>query len=677
MSNASSAEQPMHATGTSAAVAERNARSPGTAVRRIALIGNPNTGKTSLFNRLCGMRARTANFPGSTVDARRGTCARASKPTEIIDLPGVYALDLDLPESMLCRDCLDGRLAECRPDAVLVVLDATNLRRSLQLAASVIARQKPMVVALNMVDLAARRGLTISTERLAEALGCPVRSVCARTGEGVDELVATLESATPGRRDLPLPRRGDPPSIATTAAWADEVVRQSVGGDHALGTAEDTFTDRLDQAFTHPVLGVLVFVLVMTALFATIFWLADLPMSLIEGVFAWMASAVEASLPAGPVAELLANGVVAGVGAVVVFLPQICLLFFLLTLLEDTGYLARAAFVMDRLLCRFGLPGQAFVPLLSSHACAIPGIMSTRLIPDRHERLATILVAPFMSCSARIPVYVLMLGLLFADRPILAGVAFVGCYALGAAAAMFTALLFRRTLLKGRARPMVLELPSYKLPSLRTAVLTTIDRARLFLRNAGSVILAIAVIMWWLSAYPKSEPPPEAQAMIVQAESSSDPEHADALLAEADTVIHRNQQLNSFAGRLGELFQPVFAPLGADRQITVAILTSFLAREVFQGTMIILVGMDEDADSDRLLGAVRSAKRDDGSPLFNAPTTAAVLIFYVLAMQCLPTLALTRRETGSWKWAALQLGWMSGLAWIAGAITFALISALS
>lgn len=224
---------------------------------------------------------------------------------------------------------------------------------------------------------------------------------------------------------------------------------------------------------------------------------------------------------------------------------------------------------------------------------------------------------------------------------------------------------------------MVLELPSYKLPSLRTAVLTTIDRARLFLRNAGSVILAIAVIMWWLSAYPKSEPPPEAQAMIVQAESSSDPEHADALLAEADTVIHRNQQLNSFAGRLGELFQPVFAPLGADRQITVAILTSFLAREVFQGTMIILVGMDEDADSDRLLGAVRSAKRDDGSPLFNAPTTAAVLIFYVLAMQCLPTLALTRRETGSWKWAALQLGWMSGLAWIAGAITFALISALS
>jgi ferrous iron transport protein B len=642
-------------------------------VRRIALIGNPNTGKTSLFNRLCGARTRTANFPGSTAEARRGTCWRGDRSIELIDLPGIYALDLDLPESLLCHDCLEGRVAAGAPDAVLLVLDATNLRRSLQLAASVLALGRPVVVALNMVDLAARRGLSLSTDSLSRALGCPVRAVSARSGEGVDELIAALELAVPGQRELPSPRRGDAASIAATAAWAEEVLRDAAGGEHPPALAEDTLTDRLDRVFTHPILGLAVFMAVMTLLFATIFWLADVPMGLIEGLFAWMAAEVEARLPAGALTNLLAHGVIAGVGGVVIFLPQICLLFFLLTLLEDTGYLARAAFVMDRLLRRFGLPGQAFVPLLSSHACALPGIMSARLIPDRHERLATILVAPFMSCSARIPVYVLMLGLLFADRPIVAGLAFVGCYALGAGAALLTALLFRRTLLRGRSRPMVMELPSYKRPLLRTALMTTLDRARLFLRNAGSVILAIGIIMWWLSAYPQSPPPPEAEAMMAQAVHLPHAEAALALRAEAQTLTRRTQQLNSFAGRLGVVFQPLFAPLGADRQITVAILTSFLAREVFQGTMIILVGMDEDAESDRILGAMRSARRDDGAPLFDAATTAGVLIFYVLAMQCLPTLALTRRETGSWKWAALQFGWMSALAWIAGAIAFALV----
>jgi len=639
---------------------------PGGSTRRIALVGNPNTGKSSLFNRLCGARTRTANFPGSTADARRGACQRGGRSIDLIDLPGVYALDLDLPESALCRDCLEGRLEGAAPDGVLLVLDATNLRRSLQLAASVIDLGIPVVVALNMVDLAARRGLSISTEALSLALGCPVRAVCARSGEGVDALIGALDLAHPGHRNLPVPRRGDAASIAATAAWAEEVVGRAVGGKHALGAAEDTLTDRLDQAFTHPVLGVIVFIAVMTLLFAAIFWLADVPMGLIEGLFAWMASTVESRLPAGALTDLLAHGVIAGVGGVVIFLPQICLLFFLLTLLEDTGYLARAAFVMDRLLRRFGLPGQAFVPLLSSHACALPGIMSARLIPDRHERLATILVAPFMSCSARIPVYVLMLGLLFADRPLVAGLAFVGCYALGAGAALFTALLFRRTLLKGRSRPMVLELPSYKRPLLRTALLTTWDRAWLFLRNAGSVILAIGIIMWWLSAYPQSPAPPEAEAMVASAERLADPEAAQALRSEAEALTKRTQQLNSFAGRLGATFQPLFAPLGADRQITVAILTSFLAREVFQGTMIILVGMDEDAESDRILGAMRTARRDDGAPLFDAATTTGILIFYVLAMQCLPTLALTRRETGSWKWAALQFAWMTALAWVGG-----------
>lgn len=667
---------------TAPALSTRVDSPAATRTQRVALVGNPNTGKTTLFNRLCGVRARTANFPGSTVDARVGTCLRGATRFEVVDLPGTYSLELDLPEARLCRECLEGRLVACEPDAVLVVLDATNLRRNLQFAAAVLRRGKPTVVALNMVDLAARKGLSIDVEKLSARLGCRVIATKALSGAGVDDVIEALGTAQSPAVELPLPG----PAVG---AWADEAFAHSVGGDHALGGRSDTFTDRLDLAFTHPVLGLAVFIAVMASLFATIFWLADLPMAMIESIFFGAGAWISAHLPPGPIAELLADGVVAGVGGVVVFLPQICLLFFLLALLEDTGYLARASFVMDRIMARFGLPGQSFVPLLSSHACALPGIMATRLIPDRNERLATILVAPFMSCSARIPVYVLLIGLLFGDRPLIAGLAFAGCYMLGAAAAMVSALIARRTILPGRSRPMVLELPSYKRPSLRTALLTTIDRARLFLRNAGTVILAISIVMWWLSAYPRSDAPPEAESLRQTAErmasagaapavdSADDAVSAESLRAEADAIERRHQQMNSFAGRIGNVAQPLFAPFGADRQITVAILTSFLAREVFQGTMIILVGVDDEADQDRILTGMRNARRDDGRPLFDDATAAGLLVFFVLAMQCLPTVALVRREAGGWGWAALQFFWMSGLAWIAGVATYWCVTAFT
>ncbi|HMN95029.1 MAG TPA: ferrous iron transporter B [Phycisphaerales bacterium] len=638
-------------------------------VRRVALVGNPNTGKTTLFNRLCGVRAKTANFPGSTVDARVGSCVRGGR-MEIVDLPGTYSLDLDLPEARLCRDCIEGRLVACEPDAVLVVLDATNLRRNLQFAASVLRRGRPTVVALNMVDLAMRKGLSIDVDRLAARLGCPVVAISARSGRGIDALVAAVGQGKASAASLP-------EIGAATGAWADAVLEESVGGAEAVGDAHDSLTDRLDQAFTHPILGLVVFVAVMAGLFATIFWLADLPMSLIEAIFGRAGSLISEHLPAGALSELLADGIVAGISGVVIFLPQICLLFFLLSLLEDTGYLARASFVMDRIMARFGLPGQSFVPLLSSHACALPGIMATRLIPDRNERLATILVAPFMSCSARIPVYVLLIGLLFGERPLVAGIAFAGCYLLGAIAALLSALVARRTILPGRSRPMVLELPSYKWPSLRTALWTTLDRAVLFLRNAGTVILAISIVMWWLSAYPRGDAPPAAEALRAEAALVADEAARAELETEADAMERRSRQAQSFAGRIGAAVQPLFAPLGADRQITVAILTSFLAREVFLGTMIVLVGMPEEEDHDRILDGVRAAVRDDGRPLFDDATAAALLVFFVLAMQCLPTVALVHRETGSWRWPLLQFAWMSGFAWLAAVATHAIVRALS
>lgn len=644
----------------------------------VALLGNPNTGKTTLFNQLCGLRAKTANFPGTTTDAQIGRLDLKSDgraDVDLVDLPGTYRLRLDLPEARVCRDVLEGRAPYRSPDGAVVVVDATNLARNLYLVGEMLAVGRPTVVALNMVDLAQRRGLSLDTAKLSRFLGCPVVPVVARRGTGVEELhraiaemLRTRQSPDP---EVPPPSE---PDFERLAAWADEVMERSVGGPRAVGQGADTVTERLDQAFTHPLLGILVFLAVMGGLFWTVFSLATVPMDLIELTFEGLGGWLESTLPDGALRQLLVEGVVGGIAGTVVFLPQICLLFFLISLLEDTGYLARAAFVMDRLLCRFGLPGTAFVPLLSSHACALPGIMSTRLIPDRQDRLATILVAPFMSCSARLPVYVLLTGLLFADRPFLAGLAFTGCYLLGAGAALISALIFRGTLLKGKSRPMVLELPTYKLPSFKSAIYSATHQGRAFLETAGTVILAICIVMWWLSAYPQVEPPAVAAELAHQAEQleHSDPEAAAALSTQAQRLASRHAQSRSFAGRIGQTAEPVFAPLGYDWQLTVGVLTSFLAREVFVSTMAVLLETDPDADPDErgVIAEVRAARRDDGSRLFTPATAASCLVFFVLAMQCLPTLAVTRRESGSVRWAALQLIWMSGLAWIFAFVTF-------
>jgi ferrous iron transport protein B len=415
-----------------------------------------------------------------------------------------------------------------------------------------------------------------------------------------------------------------------------------------------------------------VFVLVMGGLFYTLFTLATIPMDLIEATFARLGDFAARVLPEGPVRALVSQGIIGGVAGTVVFLPQICLLFFLISLLEDTGYLARAAFVMDRVLRRFGLPGHAFVPLLTSSACALPGIMSTRLIPDRRDRLATILVAPLVSCSARLPVYVLLTSLLFPRHPLYAAAAFAGCYLLGAVAALGTAMVFGRTWLKGEARPMVLELPTYKWPSLRNAIFTAKDQGLAFLQTAGTVIMAICIVMWWLSAYPQVPPPDQATALRAQAaEVSVSQSQREAWIAEAETLETRASQRGSFAGRLGRIAQPVFAPLGFDSQLTVGILTSFLAREVFVSTMSVLVGGSGEADVDvGVIERIRNATRDDGTPLFTAATAASALVFFVLAMQCLPTLTVTRREAGSGRYAVLQFAYMSVLAYVAALIVY-------
>lgn len=619
----------------------------------VAMIGQPNVGKTTLFNQLCGLRGQTSNIPGTTFDARIG---RAGQLT-LIDLPGTWAINLDQPEATVVRQCLAGTLADTfRPDVALIVLDAANLRRGLHLAVEAIAFGRPCVVALNMVDVAQRRGFEVDPQRLSTWLGCEVVATSGRAGRGTSELTAALGRARVSAASLP-----SPDDAQAMNAWVDGVIRESIP---ATTTTRDRFGDRLDVAFTHPVLGVAVFMLVMAGLFWSIFEFAGVPMNLIELIFGHVGGWLSALLPEGAIRDLLVDGIVGGLAGTVVFLPQILMLFFLIALLEDTGYLARAAFVMDRLLRHFGLPGQAFVPMLSAHACAIPAIMSARLVPDRRDRLAVILVAPFLSCSARLPVYVLLIGVLFADRPALAGLVFAACYAGGIVAALGSAFLVRHTLLRGRTRPMMLELPAYQWPSVKSALLVCWDRGWLFIRKAGTVILGMVIVLWWLTAYPK--PPTD---------TAGPP--STVAFTQADDTLPTNPMAYSFAGQIGRGVQPLFEPLGWDWQLSVGVMTSFAAREVFVSTMAVLVAGNDDVDDPDVLDRIASARSDDGTPMLGTASAASLLVFFVLAMQCLPTLAVTAREAGGWKWAALQFAWMTIVAWIAAWITFQIVNGWS
>lgn len=655
--------------------------------RRVALLGNPNTGKTTLFNRLSGLRHKTSNFPGTTQEARTGQVGSGEREYTLIDLPGIYSIELDLSESAVCRDVLAGRTAipgqpTAEPDAVLVVVDATNLARNLTLVGEVLRRRLPTVIVLNMMDLAKRSGLRLSLASLSEHLGCQVLSLCARSGEGVDDIDAALARAT-------VPNRTPPGEVQALEQWAADIAAEAIAAApacsdeeaHALPSEDELRTrraraDRIDATLVHPVSGTMIFTLVAAVIFWLIFSIAQIPMDALDGLFGTLGEWVASILPAGFINDLISKGVVGGISGVLIFIPQIALLFFVISLLEDTGYLARAAFLMDRVLRPFGLPGHAFVPLLSSHACAIPGIISTRAIPDRRERLATIMVAPFMTCSARLPVYVLVTSVLFPTSPALAALAFVGCYALGIGAGLFTALLFRRTILKGAGRPMALELPSYKRPSVRTALLAAYDRSLIFLKKAGTNILAISIVLWWLSAFPRTGETVEALGLRTQAAAlqASDTKQFE-LLSQADELDAKAQARNSLIGRLGQFAEPAFRPLGYDWQLTIGVLSSFAAREVFVSTMAVVVTGHESAEDDGVLDRLASARRDDGvTPVFSTAASWSLLVFFVLAMQCVSTLVITARETGSWKWSLLQLGWMTGLAYVLAMMVFAVLS---
>ncbi|HVU08111.1 MAG TPA: ferrous iron transport protein B [Verrucomicrobiae bacterium] len=645
----------------------------------LALVGNPNAGKTTLFNALTGLRAKTANFPGTTVERKTGRFQIGREQIVVVDLPGLYSLDGLSPEEKIAGDALRCGVENLAPDAALVVVDATNLERNLFLVSQILELNRPVIVALNMMDMARRDGIWIDVPKLRNELGCAVVSISARDGSGVSELKNEIARLA----KIPTPETAGNFKLNCAGCsgcafqvrydWTEKISTRVLD---ARAIRRSVWTDRLDKIFTHPVAGVAVFMAVMLSLFALIFWAAKIPMNLIDHLFATLGGFVAEKISAGDLQSLLVNGVIGGVGGILVFLPQICILFFALSLLEDTGYLARAAFVMDKIMRRFGLPGKAFVPMLSAHACAIPAIMSARVIENSRDRLVTILITPLLTCSARIPVYAMVTALIFPDSPLKAAAIFTGAYATGVAAALVAALVFRKTILPGGGKPLMIELPQYRIPALRVALLHTFDRAKIFVKQAGTIILAVSLILWALSYYPKSATPAPAIAMTQQAaqlEKSGDAQKANEIRANADRLTQQNSLQNSFAGKIGRTIEPVIRPLGFDWQIGIGIVSSFAAREVIVSTLAIVYGVGGDAAENNrgsLYDSLRRATRSDGAPVFSVATCASLLVFYILAAQCLSTTAVVRRETNSWKWPLFQIAYMSGLAYVAALIVY-------
>jgi ferrous iron transport protein B len=640
-------------------------------MRVVALAGNPNAGKTTVFNALTGLRQKVANYAGVTVMRRTGVAVTPHGAVSVVDLPGTYSLHAATPDEQVAAEVLCGRRADTpAPDAIICVLDAANLARNLLLFTQVAELGRPTVVALTMTDVAKRQGCGVDAAALAAALGVPVVPVVAHRGTGVAELRAALDSACPAAALWRPEADGDPvlADVAGRYRWIDAVVAAC----RRPGTTSVSITERVDAVLMHRFWGLAAFAVVMTALFLTVFVVADPLMALAQGAVVAAGDAAIALLGVGDgvLGSLLRDGVVAGVGAVIVFVPQIALLFVLLGSLEDSGYLARAAFLMDRPLAKVGLHGKSFIPLLSSFACAIPGIMAARTIASRRDRLATILVAPFMSCSARLPVYLLLVSTFFATWPAWRRAALMLLlYGLGVAAAAVTAWAFARTRAAGRPAPFLLEMPQYQWPKAANVGYQAWQFTRAFVVRAGTTIFALSVFIWAATTFPAPSRSTVAAATAeferrwpATADAPSAPDERDEALARH---LAAASLADSVAGRIGQAIEPVIAPLGFDWKIGVGLVGAFAAREVFVSTVGIVYSVGDPGDDTRsLAAAMRADLAADGSLVWTPLVALGVLVWFVLSMQCVSTTAVVRREAGGWKWALAQLACMNALAYV-------------
>jgi len=612
----------------------------------VALGGNPNCGKTALFNALTGSRQKVANYPGVTVEKKVGPITTpAGRTVRIVDLPGTYSLRARSPDEEITRDVVLGRTQnDVIPDLIVCVADASNLRLALRLVLELKQVGRPVMLSLNMMDIAHRRGIEIDAERLGRELGVPVVSSVAVRRGGTDALLAEIDCRLAERRSAAAAQWRAPDAAALRRAQreADRILAAVARGQGG----RDSLTARADAVLLHPVAGLVVLLAILFVMFQAVFAWAQPGMDAIEAAFGWLGGLVEA-MPLPDLAKsFLKDGLIGGVGSVVVFLPQIVILFFFILVLEDLGYMARAAFLMDRIMGGAGLHGRAFIPLLSSFACAIPGIMSTRVIDDRRDRLTTILVAPLMTCSARIPVYTLIIGAFVPDREVwgyigLQGLVMFGLYTVGIVGALLVSFVVKRLIWRGRpGEPFMLELPDYKLPRPRSLAIGLWTRATIFLKRAGTIILSMMILIWLLASFPQ---PPEGAA---------------------EPAINY-----SLAARIGTAIQPVTAPLGFNWQINVALIPGMAAREVAVGslgTIYAISGGEEVADR---IGQALSSQ-------WSLATALAFLAWYVFAPQCASTLAVIRRETGGWRWLWVTFFYMLALAYLAAFVTYRVALAL-
>lgn len=649
-------------------------------MRKVALIGNPNTGKSSLFNHLTGLRQHVGNYPGITLDKKWGEC-RLDDGTEarILDLPGVYSIFPRSHDERIVIDILSNPQHPDFPEALVMVADATNLERNLLLYTQLHDLGIPTLLVLTMDDLNQKQNQYVDKQLLSRRLGgATVVTINARTGEGVERLKKAIVGME-GRDDRgpfsevhPIQIKDNPEAQRIDAEQRLNAIRQLlIGVVRNAPVKVHSATRRIDALLIHKVWGYLIFLGVLLFIFQFIFRLAAVPMDLIDGWFIRLSMWAQQHLPEGVFTDLIAEGVIPGIGGVLVFVPQIAILFFFLSLLEESGYMARVVFLMDRLVRPFGLNGKSVVPLMSSVACAIPGVMATRTISTFKDRIVTIMVAPLMSCSARIPVYTLLIALVIPAERVwgvfdLQGLVLLGLYALGLFSALAVAGIMKGFIKTGEPSYLILEMPLYRMPRWKEVGINLLEKVRVFAWDAGRVIVAISILLWALASFGPSHRIEEAEQRAAQ---KATPENAEQLMAAARLE-------NSYMGILGHAIEPVIKPLGYDWKMGISLITSFAAREVFVGSMATIYSVGEDFEENSALIDRLKEERwsDSGRPVYTLASGVSLMVFYVYAMQCMATFAVVRRETKSWKWPVLQLVYMGVLAYLAAFITFHVLS---
>lgn len=696
---------------------------------KIALVGNPNSGKSSLFNALTGLNQKVGNFPGVTVDKKTGT-ARISEgfTASIIDLPGTYSLyPKSADEQVTYEVLLNRNNADC-PDMIVVIADASNLKRNLLFCSQIMDLKIPVVIALTMNDIARRKGITIDTNELERLMGVPVVAINPRRNKGISELKKVINDVKQVGQIIPANDFIDIKDL--TGEWLEDIKQlctlnsnysalhvacnylelqylnaaqririgallDEVKFHKARVQAEEimqryrristimqqcvveenplkryVLSERIDKTLLHPVWGNVILLTVLFLLFQSIFWLAEYPMDWVEQGFSMLSNSINNIMPDGFVKDLLVNGILAGISGIAVFIPQIMILFGFITILEDTGYMARISFLTDRLMRSVGLNGRSVMPLISGMACAVPAIMAARTIQNRKERLITILVTPLMSCSARLPVYTILIALVVPDKKLLIfnlqGLVLMGLYLLGFAMALIVSKVMSFIIKVKERTYFLMELPVYRAPRWKNVGITMIEKAKIFVTDAGKVIMIISLLLWVLATFgpPKRMEAVQAKYAVLKAQQ---PDKA----VEYNKAQQAEKLENSFAGILGHVIEPAIKPLGYDWKIGIALITSFAAREVFVGTMATIYSVGNDNENDATLrDKMRSAKRDDGSPVYTTATGISLLIFYVFAMQCMSTMVIVKRETHSWKYPLIQFAYMFFIAYLGAFIAY-------